>query len=278
MSGGADAVYTEPFLYDLAFGYRDFAAEIDFLRMAHAKHGEGRTRALLDLAAGPGRHAIAGCRAGLSVIALDKEPSMAAYATDLAKREGVDYRYHVADITDFAIDKPSDIACLLLGSMAHLLKQRQVLDLFDCVADAVRPGGVFVLELPHPSELFGRADLSLGAWEAPGPNGELLLVEWGRPGDRFDALSQITWYTVGLVLRDGATEPVWTRREFVVPQRRFTLPELQALMAINGRFGLVGAYGALDLDVPIHDDEDGEAHRMVLVLKRLPDAPKEAAS
>ena len=39
LSARAGGVYGEPELYDLAFSYRDFDAEVDFLLAAHARHG-----------------------------------------------------------------------------------------------------------------------------------------------------------------------------------------------------------------------------------------------
>jgi len=40
-------------VYELAFGYRDFPAEVSFLQKLAEKHGTGHMRSLLELGAGP---------------------------------------------------------------------------------------------------------------------------------------------------------------------------------------------------------------------------------
>ncbi|KAH8059994.1 hypothetical protein JL722_4948 [Aureococcus anophagefferens] len=55
----AASVYESPELYDAAFGFRDFASEVDFLLGAHERHGStGPAASVLELAAGPARHAV----------------------------------------------------------------------------------------------------------------------------------------------------------------------------------------------------------------------------
>lgn len=42
----------------------------------------------------------------------------------------------------------------MLGSMMHLLSNEDALGLFRAVHRALAPGGRFVVELPHPGDLF----------------------------------------------------------------------------------------------------------------------------
>src|SRR5688572_16475392 len=53
-----EELYRHARVYDVAFGYRDFAAEVAFLRACHARWGTGATDSFLEVAAGPGVHAI----------------------------------------------------------------------------------------------------------------------------------------------------------------------------------------------------------------------------
>lgn len=89
-----------------------------------------------------------------------------------------------------------------------------------------------------------------------------VLVEYGREGDTFDPLSQILYRTVGLSLFDSEGELV-SSHVSVVPQRQFTLQEIDLLARATG-FEVVATYGDLDESVPLDDEE---AQRMVVVLR-----------
>jgi len=43
-----------------------------------------------------------------------------------------------------------DLALCMLGTFTHLLSNAQALASFQCISSALRPGGLFVLELAHP--------------------------------------------------------------------------------------------------------------------------------
>ena len=66
-------IYDAPTLYDAAFGFRDFEDEVDFLCAAHEKHGNtgGAPSKILELAAGPARHAVEAASRGMEVKAVD---------------------------------------------------------------------------------------------------------------------------------------------------------------------------------------------------------------
>lgn len=66
---------------DVAFGFRDVAAEGDALAAMALRHGTGRVGSVLELAAGPARHARKFARRGEASSALDASASMCDYAT-----------------------------------------------------------------------------------------------------------------------------------------------------------------------------------------------------
>merc|ERR1740124_262705 len=90
----ADKIYSLPALYDLAFGYRNYREEVDFLLYAHEKYSGFPAMRILELAAGPGRHSIEALKTPktessnysniLQVTALDKSPEMVAYGKEIA--------------------------------------------------------------------------------------------------------------------------------------------------------------------------------------------------
>lgn len=84
-----NTIYSKPSLYDLAFGYRNYEEEVSFLLDAHRATSGSAPQAILELAAGPGRHSLtaltwAGSPSIAHATALDISSHMKAYSLDLA--------------------------------------------------------------------------------------------------------------------------------------------------------------------------------------------------
>ena len=69
-------VYDEVEAYEVAFSFRDLPSEVDTLVTWYRRHGKDHLKRVLELAAGPGDHALELARRGLDVTALDLNPSM----------------------------------------------------------------------------------------------------------------------------------------------------------------------------------------------------------
>ncbi len=82
----------EAALQDAAFGYRDYAAERDFLLECARRFGRGEVRRVLAWSSGSGRHLQAFAGAGIGGTGTDPSPAMIAYAQHLAgaRLAGVD--------------------------------------------------------------------------------------------------------------------------------------------------------------------------------------------
>lgn len=80
---------------------------------------------------------------------------------------------------------------MLFGTAAHLLTNEAAIRCFRSTAAALRPGGLFVLELPSPEDLFDGVFALGDVWDASAPNGQKLLVEYGLEGDEFDSITQV---------------------------------------------------------------------------------------
>ncbi|EWY39289.1 hypothetical protein N825_07630 [Skermanella stibiiresistens SB22] len=255
-------IYGAARYYDIAFAYRDFVEECDFLMSAAARHLGRAPASVLELAAGPANHAIELARRGLDAAALDREPAMVRYGSEKAEAAGVRVNYHQGDMTGFSLDRPVDLALLLLGSAACLLTNSAVISCMQRVSEALTPGGVLIIELPHPRELFNIDDATEDGWEVT-RDGTRVRVRWGSPGDSLDPVSQIAQVTTTLTIWDGGRKQVIRDKAF---QRRFTVQELDALARASGGLDAVAWFGGLDLDVAIDDPE--EAWRMVAVLQK----------
>ena len=308
----ATSVYAHPELYELAFGFRDFDSEAAFLARMCRAHAGRAMRSVLELGAGPAWHSVS-CvttQGPCVAVALDNTPAMLKRASQRALERGCEESVAVVagDMTrldaralkqtaqtlvptrrnrsDTADDSPSnddspgsfagfDVVTVLLGTAAHLTAPEDAEACLRGAADCLAPGGIVVLELEHPYDLFDGQlmDAHGDAWDREVENGGGLrvLVEWGREGDPFDVETQIVERTVSVNVVDengrppanGAFPPV----EEVVRCRVFTAPEIALLGKLAG-LTVAATFGDMDADVPLtHED----ANNMVIVLRRADD-------
>ena len=268
-----------PALYDLAFGYRDYDEEVDFLMLTHERLANRPAVSVLELAAGPARHSLSALSlpSVQSVTAVDLSTEMAKYAREVAEEsledmEGFDYR--VQDMRTFELasgQEKVDTAWLLLGSLQHLLENQDVIQCFRSVHKALADDGTFVIELPHPREIFTMVECTRNGWKVPldGDDGEEageLQIVWGDDGDDFDPVRQVRQFTVSMKLEgvDEKNSKLQNVRE-VVPTRHFTAREIEAL-AQCADLEVVEMFGALEEGVAVDDDD--LAFRLVCVLRK----------
>lgn len=140
-----DQVYEHPDYYELAFAFRDCAAETDVLLELARRFGGGTPRRALEVACGSAPHLAAFARAGVQYVGLDLSETMLDYARRRAERLGADCAWVRADIADFRLEEPVDLALVLLGSL-YVSSTPGLHRHFDCVARALRPGGLYALD------------------------------------------------------------------------------------------------------------------------------------
>lgn len=256
-----DQVYTRAELYDVAFSYRDFEAEAAFY-IATATDASGRAPThTLELAAGPGRHSLAFARRGLVAHALDRSEAMCAHNARLARAEGLEVVYRVADMRTFDVEARFDLIVVPLDSGSYLLTDEDAAACWRAMAAHLRPGGVAVLDLCHPRALEPDPDATSPKWEQRA-NGLWVETTWGQPGDAPDPETQVGDVHVQLRYRRG-DGPIACLRE-VARQRVFTTHALKTLTEAAEGLEVAAWYGALDTRVAFGP----ESPRMVVVLRR----------
>ena len=94
------------------------------------------------------------------------------------------------------VQKPVDMAFMILGTFAHLLDIEAALQCLHSTHAALKPGGILVLELVHPADAFDGSLLEPADWDEAGQQleeckpGEL-AVQYGKAGDHFDPIEQV---------------------------------------------------------------------------------------
>jgi len=309
-------IYSRPSLYDLAFGYRDFEQEVDFLTYAHEKYSPSHKEpsSVLELAAGPARHSLTALTGSDSVnyvhaTAVDLSSEMKEYALQLIKDEYLEkstansrspliilndeeirdndrntFKYLLQDMRSLhsATHMHSslfDTAWILLGSLQHLNTNQDVITCFKSIHDCLTQDGTLIIELPHPQEAFSMVECTRNTWEVPlelSDNSSAKLSILW--GDDTDEFNPVTQVRDFSVRFDLFVDgKISTSLSQQVPTRLFTAQEMHALAQCAG-FEIAAMYGALDSDVSIMDYEQELAYRMVCVLRKRGDrAEKEKA-
>jgi SAM-dependent methyltransferase len=245
-SSSSKTIYSMPALYDLAFGYRDFELEVDFLLARHNElTGQKRpVHRILELAAGPARHSITALLLMSddddpninnnnsssmieSVYCIDSSPEMATYAQQVADEVlEVDMRphfhYQVADMRNFTIPASAqalpvvvDTAWILLGSLQHLTTNADVIQCLQSVHTALHQDGTVFIELPHPRETFSMVECTRNGWKVPL---ELAYDDDENEEDDGDEESEPSGGALSIIWGDEGDEfdPVTQVRQFTI--------------------------------------------------------------
>ncbi len=152
-------LYSSPEVYDVAFGW-NLALELDFLERCFAEHVEGPVCRILEPACGTGRLLLALAERGYDVAGYDRSVEMVSFAgARLREHEGVVWR---GDMTAFEPPGEFDAALNLVNSIGYLLEDEAVIAHLRLVAEALRPGGVYLVQLSYGGEPPELA--SFGPW------------------------------------------------------------------------------------------------------------------
>ncbi|KAL7564809.1 hypothetical protein ACA910_021069 [Epithemia clementina (nom. ined.)] len=305
----AKEIYSMPALYDLAFGFRDYQEEVEFLLQTHRQITGFPARRILDIGAGPARHGIAALmqkqeqqvsqeEPTLSVTCIDSSSEMASYAQQLALDELSDdqrsnFHYVVDDFRTFDLSNDDeeeeenefDTAWILLGSLQHLTQNKEVVQCLSCIYKCLRPQGTVIIELPHPRETFTMVDCTRNDWTVPledgngEESGELQII-WGDDDDFFDPITQVRQLTIDMQLAyssspelaDAAAAPVNSSKNKMQNVRGVVPTRLFTAQEMDA-LALLANFQVVAmygaLDEGVSVDDDA-AFRLVCVLQKEP--------
>lgn len=138
--------YDFPQYYDIAF-QSDTRRESDFIEAACKKYCPFRVRRLLEPACGSGRLVTELAERGYRVTAFDLNRRALDFLRRRLVRRGLRARTFVADMSDFRLARPVDAAYCPVNTFRHLLTEQSARAHLECMADHLRPGGIYVLGL-----------------------------------------------------------------------------------------------------------------------------------
>lgn len=148
--------YDYPQYYDIAFqAYTQ--QEADFIDAACRKYCPFIARHLVEPACGTGRLITELAARGYRMIGFDlSEPALSYLRRRLARR-----RLHAetfqAEMSNFRLARPVDAAYCTVNTFRHVLTEQAARRHLKCIADSLRPGGIYILGL-HLLPLNGKEE------------------------------------------------------------------------------------------------------------------------
>jgi SAM-dependent methyltransferase len=138
--------YDHPEVYDISL-CDETPGEAAFIEAACRKYCGFPVRRLLEPACGSGRLVTEMAARGYEVAGLDLNEKALAYLRKRLARRKLRGEVYRADMADFRLTQPADAAFCLLNSFRHLLTETAARRHLECVAESLRPGGIYLLGL-----------------------------------------------------------------------------------------------------------------------------------
>ncbi len=253
--------YERPELYELAFAWRDYGQSIDFLSEASRLAGLASVKSMVELGCGPAQYAREFARRGIESFGVDLAPEMALYAQKIFDEESLPGYILEADMRDFNLEHPVDLTVCMMATFGLLLTNDDVVSHFRAVARNLPTGGMYIIELPHPRDVYGVGSSTKNVWEMEKDGGKL-SIDWSSDPD-FDPITEVSTGDVIMTWEhDGTSDKHIAPEQF----RQYSLGTLKALIDLAGGLEIAGIYGDLKVDVPF--DNTKKSWRMVTVLRK----------
>jgi SAM-dependent methyltransferase len=144
MTSSVRDCYDVPRYWDLAFS-DETIPEADFLDAVASKFALRPVQSVLEIGCGGGRQTLEMSKRGYAVTAIDLNSACVTWTQRQLARQQLSAAVQCQDMTDFQIAKPVDLAHCLVNTFRHLTSDTLARRHFECVATALKPGGLYVL-------------------------------------------------------------------------------------------------------------------------------------
>jgi ubiquinone/menaquinone biosynthesis C-methylase UbiE len=192
------------------------------LRAALAEHGV-RPRVLVDLACGTGNSTVPWTRwRGLRVVGVDRSEPMLR----VARRKSSDVRWCRQDLRALRVAERADVVTCHFDALNHVLRERDLQQIFDGVARTLREGGLFQFDLNtrHMLRWLGGRQKLLRAGR-----------HWYMADNAFDSATGIATFRQVWFVVQG---PLYRKMELAVRERAYADRDLRRMLRRAG-LGLV---------------------------------------
>jgi SAM-dependent methyltransferase len=251
-------LYDNPEYYEIAFSFRDIAAEVAVFEECFRRFSRIPVTSVLELACGNSPHMEELARRGYRYTGLDLSQAMIDYAGKKAATSGIEARLLQGDMVDFRLDAPVDFAYVLLGSL-FATSTDALMTHFGSVARALRPGGLYFLDWCIEYELPLASDEG-SSWELERDGIQVrTTVKW----EPISRVEQTFVEVITLVVNDHGEEKTVVGRE----TRRAIYPqEFLCFVRNSADFEFVGWWSNWDLSQPLERAQ--KIDRPITLLRR----------
>lgn len=255
-------VYRRARYYDIVFD-RDIRTHIDFFQQVYQKHTGQELTSVLELACGPGYYSRACARQGIHAKGMDLSGAMVAYAQDRANAEGLAVNYFEGDMSNFAVETPVDMIVCVFDASDFLLSPNAVISHVQSIYNALRPGGIYVLEQSHP-RIADAYSIHHCEWEAERDGTKVRFV-WGRNQPKPDIPTAIYEVDMEIHVEENGEQYSFYDRSM---ERSLTPQEFRmAAEDIVGGLKIVDYFGDYRIDQPL-DWSESAIHMITITQKR----------
>jgi SAM-dependent methyltransferase len=254
------SIYDFPKYYDLVYG-SDWKAEFNFLEGLFARRVPFKVRRIFEPACGTGRLLFRFAQSGFRVGGNDLNAGAIDFCNRRLARHGIKDRAEVGDMTRFELASPVHAAFNTINSFRHLGSESQARSHLRCMANAIKPGGIYALGF-HLSPAVGFETLDTESWSATRGhltiNTRIWLLERNY-GDRYEIFCmQYDIYTPTRQFQ------IINRVKF----RTYTCAQIKRLVKSSDQFRLIECFDfRYDLDEPV--ELENSLQDVVLVLQRV---------
>lgn len=256
-----NALYQRAFYYDIALK-RDVTKETEFLMELFQHYCRRALGSVLDIACGPGYYALALARLGVRVIGLDLQADMIAMAQSQPESATLPLSWLVADMRDFQLETPVDMAICMFDSLDALTRNEDIVRHFRAVAANLNEEGLYLIDLTHPRDC--NYD-HYGAFGYSGQRGDTAVaIKWATNDPRFDLVTGCARVALEINVKENG-DSYHIHDEAV--ERLLFPQEITLLAQLSGALEVVGWYGDYDLLQPL--DYSPGSRRMIGVLQKV---------
>jgi SAM-dependent methyltransferase len=254
------AVYDEPRYYEIAFSYRDIAAEVDTFELCLERYADLPVKSVLELGSGNSPHLEELLSRGYAYTGLDINEAMLEYSSQKASAIPGKATFVHADMNGFSLGETFDFAFIMLGSLSAR-NTEQVLSHLRSVAGALNKGGLYLLDwCVHFAPFSERTE----SWTMEQDRTKV-NTRWSEK--LVDAVEQLVEETFTLeAVEDGVVHHLSQTavNRVIFPQ------EFLQLIERTGRFDFVGWWNNWDLDKPLGEVKDPQKiSRPIALLRRV---------
>lgn len=267
-----ESIYDHPKYYDLVFG-ADVAAETKFILACDQAYGSGKRGWFFEPACGTGRLMYALARRGVEVCGLDLNDQAVRFCNERLQRHGYAPAAIHADMCDFSSRNfagilpksrskfgPVGVAFNTINSFRHVGSEAAARRHFECLAEIVRPGGIYLLGVHLTPTTVAPSETE--SWSARRGHLAINTHMWTIDRNKKQRMEQFG------IRFDVHTPSGSFRINDVLRLRSYTPLQMRRLIDASGKWECIATHDfSYDIDDPI--EVDASTEDVVYVLRRL---------